>query len=88
MEFSYMNILVPIILFGIIYFFMIRPMNKQAKEMRELQKNIQQGDVIMTNSGLKGTVVGFDNDFVELSVNQEDTRLMFNRGAIREKITN
>ncbi|MFN3640387.1 MAG: preprotein translocase subunit YajC [Flavobacterium sp.] len=52
-----MESFLPIILmFVVIYFFMIRPQQKRAKQEKEFEKNLKVGDRIITKSGIHGKV--------------------------------
>lgn len=53
-----MNSQMPYILlmFVVIYFFMIRPQQKRAKNEKEFEKALKVGDKIITKSGLHGKV--------------------------------
>lgn len=46
-----------ILMFVVIYFFMIRPQQKRAKQEKEFEANLKVGDKIITKSGLHGKVV-------------------------------
>tara|TARA_A100001015_G_C14999598_1_gene717843 strand:- start:1541 stop:1825 length:285 start_codon:yes stop_codon:yes gene_type:complete len=63
--------LVPLILiFGIMYFLLIRPQQKKAKEHQAMVQAIRRGDQVVTQGGLIGKVskVKDDNELeVELS---------------------
>lgn len=44
------------LMFVVIYFFMIRPQQKRAKNEKEFENNLKVGDKIVTKSGLHGKV--------------------------------
>jgi len=44
-------------IFGIFYFLMIRPQQKQRKQHEERLRNLKRGDTIVTSGGLVGEVV-------------------------------
>ncbi|MEL1242028.1 preprotein translocase subunit YajC [Flavobacterium flavipallidum] len=46
-----------ILMFVVIYFFMIRPQQKRAKQEKEFENSLKVGDKIITKSGLHGKVV-------------------------------
>lgn len=46
-----------ILMFVVIYFFMIRPQQKRAKQEKEFEAGLKVGDKIITKSGLHGKVV-------------------------------
>ncbi|MGL2987745.1 preprotein translocase subunit YajC [Flavobacterium sp. RSSA_27] len=45
-----------LLMFVVIYFFMIRPQQKRAKNEKEFESNLKVGDKIVTKSGLHGKV--------------------------------
>jgi len=52
----FMSMLPIVLIFGVFWFFLIRPQQKRAKEHREALNNIRRSDRIITNGGLVGTV--------------------------------
>ena len=63
--------------FAVMYFLMIRPQQKRAKQHRELINNIQSGQRITTIGGIKGTVKAVDETTVVITVNGHGTELTF-----------
>ncbi|AYN04898.1 MULTISPECIES: preprotein translocase subunit YajC [unclassified Flavobacterium] len=45
-----------LLMFVVIYFFMIRPQQKRAKNEKEFENSLKVGDKIITKSGLHGKV--------------------------------
>ena len=45
-----------ILMFVVIYFFMIRPQQRRAKQEKEFESTLKVGDKIITKSGLHGKV--------------------------------
>lgn len=45
-----------LLMFVVIYFFMIRPQQKRAKQEKEFEKALKVGDKVITKSGLHGKV--------------------------------
>jgi len=45
-----------LLMFVVIYFFMIRPQQKRAKNEKEFESTLKVGDKIITKSGLHGKV--------------------------------
>ena len=45
-----------ILMFVVIYFFMIRPQQKRAKQEKEFESQIKVGDKIVTKSGIHGKI--------------------------------
>ncbi|OJU24162.1 MAG: preprotein translocase subunit YajC [Nitrobacter sp. 62-13] len=64
-----MSLLPFALIFIIMYFLIIRPQQKKAKEHNELVKNIRRGDTVITTSGLVGKVTKVvDDDQIEFEI--------------------
>jgi preprotein translocase subunit YajC len=61
---------VPLLLiFVILYFFILRPQQKRAKEHQEMVKNVRRGDTLITSGGLVGKVTKVvDDEQVEMEI--------------------
>ena len=54
---------VPLILiFGIMYFLLIRPQQKRAKAHQEMVRNLRRGDTVVMNSGMIGKITKVVDD--------------------------
>ncbi|PSR06481.1 MAG: preprotein translocase subunit YajC, partial [Bacteroidetes bacterium SW_10_40_5] len=64
-----------ILIIVVIYFFMIRPQAKKAKEQKKFRENIQKGDKVVTIGGLHGKVLEVDDNtfVVDIGSNQKVT---------------
>ncbi|HCY6406190.1 TPA: preprotein translocase subunit YajC [Staphylococcus aureus] len=82
MQFSLLIYIV--VIFAVMYFLMIRPQQKRAKQHRELINNIQSGQRITTIGGIKGTVKAVDETTVVITVNGHGTELTFEKPAIKK----
>lgn len=61
--------LVPLILiFGIMYFFLIRPQQQKLKEHQAMVANLRRGDQVVTQGGLLGKVTKVKEDANEIEV--------------------
>ncbi len=58
-----------IFLFGIFYFLIIRPQQKQQKEHAEMLQALKKGDKIITTGGLHAEVVKVEEDFIKIKLN-------------------
>ncbi|WP_439925506.1 preprotein translocase subunit YajC [Nitrobacter sp. JJSN] len=64
-----MSLLPFALIFIIMYFLIIRPQQKKAKEHKDLVKNIRRGDTVITSSGLVGKVTKVvDDDQIEFEI--------------------
>ena len=55
-------------LFVIMYFFLIRPQQRQAKQQRELLTQLKKGDDVITQSGILGKIHSVADKFVVLEI--------------------
>ena len=62
-------------MFVIMYFFMIRPQMKKAKEAKKFQDSIAIGDKIMTVGGIHGKVIEVDETTVVIALDQGRMRI-------------
>ena len=61
--------LVPLVLiFAIMYFLLIRPQQKKAKEHKSLLEALSKGDEVVTASGMAGRVTKVGDDFVTIEI--------------------
>ena len=67
------------------YFLMIRPQRRRLRETQELQRAIEVGDEIITNSGMYGFVNAIDGDVVWLEI-ADDTEIRIARSAMLRRI--
>jgi preprotein translocase subunit YajC len=77
-----------ILIFGIMYFLMIRPQQRKAKEHRALVQALKAGDKVLISNGLLGTVTQV-TDETEVKVEIADgVRVRVLRHAISDVLTN
>ncbi|MGC6511430.1 MAG: preprotein translocase subunit YajC [Parvibaculales bacterium] len=63
-----------IMVFGIIYFLVIRPQNKRQKEHKAMLEALRRGDTVVTQGGLVGKVAKVDETEVQVDI-AEKTRV-------------
>ena len=56
------------LIFGVMWFFMIRPQRKQQKELQNFRDSLAKGDKVVTIGGIFGTVVEVKEDSVLMEV--------------------
>lgn len=59
-----------IVMFGIMYLLVIRPQQKKTREQQELLSTLKQGDEVVTQSGILGTIYGITEKVVTLEVDK------------------
>lgn len=75
------GLLFPIILIAIMYFLMIRPQMKRAKEHKAMLEKLSRGDEVLTNGGIAGTVVELGDSFITVEI-AANVRIRVQKGAI------
>ena len=81
------NALMPIIwiviLFAFMYFFMIRPQQKETKQKNAMMSSLAVGDTVLTTSGFYGVVIDIAEDTVIVEFgNNKNCRIPMNKTAI------
>ncbi len=64
----FMSLLPLIILFIVFYFLLIRPQNKRMREHRDMIKNLNKGDEVLTQGGTLGRIKEVQENFVILEI--------------------
>ena len=67
MEYLY-AILPWVLIFGIFWFFLIRPQQKQKKEHQNMLDNLGIGDKVVTIGGIKGKIIKIKDDNIRIRV--------------------
>ena len=65
---SIMQFLPIILMFVVLYFLMVRPQMKKAKEHKALLDALSKGDEVVTQGGLAGRITKVGDDFVSISI--------------------
>lgn len=56
------------LVFGVMYFFMIRPQRKKEKELQKMREEMKKGDEVITSAGIYGEVWEVNGDTVIIVV--------------------
>jgi preprotein translocase subunit YajC len=80
-----MSIIFLIALPVLMYFLLIRPQQKRAKEQRDLLAAVQEGDEIMTTGGIYGYVNAVEDDTIWLEI-AENVEIRIAKGAVLKRI--
>lgn len=71
----------PLLLIAIMYFLMIRPQMKRAKEHRAMLGGLNRGDEVITNGGIAGVVSDIGENFVTVEI-ADGVRVRVQKAAI------
>lgn len=69
MQSSLMGMLPLVLMFVVLYFVMIRPQMKKAKEHKAMIEALAKGDEIVTAGGILGKVTKLGDSFIDIEVN-------------------
>ncbi len=74
------------LMFGILYFVVIRPQNSERKKLQSRIDMLKKGDKVLTTSGMFATVVSIEADRAVLRISEE-TKVEFAKSAIAQVLT-
>ena len=77
-----MNILFIVLMFVIIYFLMIRPQMKRAKEQRQMIEALQKGDEVITAAGVLGRISKMGEAYVTIEI-APNTEISVQKAAVQ-----
>ena len=77
-----MSFLPIILMFVLLYFLMIRPQMKRAKEQKAMIDALQKGDEVIAVGGLLGKILELSDQYATLEIASE-TKIMVQRQAIQ-----
>jgi preprotein translocase subunit YajC len=85
----FMRMIIPIILMvGVFYWIMIRGQRKERHKHASMLNAMKRNDRVQTIGGIIGTVVDVRDNEVVLKVDENsNVKMHFNRGAIKEVLT-
>ena len=82
--------MMPLMLVGMIavmYFFMIRPQQKRAKEQKKFAESMNTGDKIVTSSGIHGRITRTNDDGTLVVEVDRNTNITLERSAVSMEMT-
>lgn len=71
-----------LLIFGIFYFLLFMPMQRQKKQQQKMLKELQPGMTVLTSGGIVGAIVSLDDDSVVLRVKPDNLKIQFARSAV------
>ncbi|MCI6432467.1 MAG: preprotein translocase subunit YajC [Oliverpabstia sp.] len=74
-----------VVLFGLMYFLMIRPQKKEQKRVAAMLSDMEVGDAVVTTGGFYGVVIDItDEDVIVEFGNNKNCRIPMRKAAIAE----
>jgi preprotein translocase subunit YajC len=73
-----------ILIFGIFYFLLFMPMQRQKKQQRQMLAGLQNGNVVQTSGGIVGTIVSLnaEDDTLIIRVKPDNVKIQVARSAV------
>lgn len=81
-ESSLMGLLPIILMFVLLYFMMIRPQMKRAKDHKAMTEALAKGDEVVTSGGLLGRITKVTDAYVTLEI-AANTEITVQKGAVQ-----
>jgi preprotein translocase subunit YajC len=78
---SFIGLMPFVLIFVIMYFLIIRPQQKKAKEHQNMIHSLKNGDRIVTGGGIHGRITGMDDATFTVEI-ADKVRVKVNRGNV------
>jgi preprotein translocase subunit YajC len=81
---TFLGFLPMILIFGIFYFLLFLPMQRQKKAQKEMLANLRAGSIVQTSGGMIGTIVSInpEDDTLVLRVKPDNIKIQIARSAV------
>jgi preprotein translocase subunit YajC len=85
---SLLGFLPILLIFGIFYFLLFLPMQRQKKKQQAMLSSLQNGNTVLTSGGIVGTIVSIgDDDTLVLRVKPDNVKLQVARSAVSNLVS-
>jgi preprotein translocase subunit YajC len=85
---SLLGFLPILLIFGIFYFLLFLPMQRQKKKQQKMLTSLQNGQAVLTSGGIVGTIISIgDDDTLVLRVKPDNIKLQVARSAVSNLVT-
>lgn len=74
-----------VLMFGLMYFFMIRPENRRKKEAQAMRDSLAVGDEVTTIGGITGTICAVKENTIVIESGADRVRLELMKWAVSSK---
>lgn len=76
------GLILPLGVFVVFYFILIRPQQKKEKKIKEMRNNLKVGDEVITIGGIHGKIIKVKDDVITVEVGADKVRLTMSRWAV------
>jgi preprotein translocase subunit YajC len=85
---SLLGFLPIVLIFGIFYFLLFLPMQRQRKQTAKMLASLQNGNEVVTSGGIVGTIVAIGtDDTLVLRVKPDNVKLQVSRSAVSSMLS-
>jgi len=79
---GYIGLLPIVLMFVLLYFLMIRPQMKRAKETKQMIEALQKGDEVVTAGGVVGRITKMGDAYISLEI-APNTEINVQKGSVQ-----
>ncbi len=77
-----------VLIFGIFYFLLFLPMQRQKKQTAKMLTELQNGNVVITSGGIVGSIVAIgDDDTLVLRVKPDNIKIQVARSSVSSLVS-
>ena len=84
---SLLGFLPILLIFGIFYFLLFLPMQRQRKQTQKMLAGLQNGNTVATSGGIIGTIVAIEDDTLVLRVKPDNVKIQVARSSVSSMIS-
>jgi preprotein translocase subunit YajC len=85
---SLLGFLPILLIFGIFYFLLFLPMQRQRKQQQKMLAGLQNGNTVVTSGGIVGTIVAVDgDDTLVLRVKPDNIKIQVTRSSVSSLVS-
>ena len=84
---SLLGFLPILLIFGIFYFLLFLPMQRQRKQTQKMLAGLQNGTTVATSGGIIGTIVAIEDDTLVLRVKPDNVKIQVARSSVSSMIS-
>ncbi|MGA2769465.1 MAG: preprotein translocase subunit YajC [Bryobacteraceae bacterium] len=84
---SLLGFLPILLIFGIFYFLLFLPMQRQRKQTQKMLAGLQNGNTVATSGGIIGTIVAIEDETLVLRVKPDNVKIQVARSSVSSMIS-
>jgi len=85
---SLLGLLPILLIFGIFYFLLFLPMQRQRKTQQKMLSGLQNGQAVVTSGGIVGTIVAIEgDDTLVLRVKPDNVKIQVTRSSVSSVVS-